>query len=244
MNKRKGVILTAVILFAAVVVAFYLSRRPKGDSTTDPATGASTGAGATATPDLANPASPGAATPSGVPAPAPPNPRGPIKDTLAGRKAYDTGIKNDRRVTHTDDGKHFFNEALDIARQLHTPDGDPEEDVSTLNDIMAFYRMIFAQNPVAGDNQSVMAALMGDNERGIVVFPADHPSLDGSGQLLDRWESPYFFHALSRTNMEIISLGPDQILGTYDDLSYTERDYSDFLEGLTGDAIPGLEEEE
>jgi hypothetical protein len=147
MNKRKGLILTAVILFAAIVVAFFLSRRPQGDS--DPASGTSTGAGTTATPDLANPVSPGAATPSGVPAPAPPNPRGPIKDTLAGRKAYDTGIKNDRRVTHTDDGKHFFNEAIEIAGQLHTPDTEPEEDVSTLNDIMAFYRMILAENPVA-----------------------------------------------------------------------------------------------
>ena len=141
-------------------------------------------------------------------------------------------------IVPTDDGKHIFNEAIEIARQINTGETLPEDDVANLNETLAFYRMVFEENPVAGDNQSVMAALMGDNDRGIVVFPSDHPSLNAQGELLDRWESPYYFHALSSKIMEIVSLGPDRELGTLDDIIFTERDEDHFYRGITDKPDP------
>jgi hypothetical protein len=184
------------------------------------------------------PASPGGSYSPGPISGAGRNLTGTVKD----RKPYDTGIKDDPRVQHTEDGKHIFVEATSIARQLHDRENAPEQDLADLNEIMTFYRMVFRENPVASDNQSVMAALMGENSRDIVLFPADHPALNEDGKLLDRWNAPYYFHPLSGTVMEIISLGPDQELGSDDDLIFTPRDERDFFRRVTGRPDYGIEE--
>jgi hypothetical protein len=224
LNKQKAALLLAVVL-VWIVAGVFLFRSLKSHPGPGPGT-ASTDKPV----DSSDPATP---APEFKVTPAPP--KGPIKDTRAGRKHYDIGVTVDRRVTHTDEGKHIFNEAVEISHKLEAPETSPEDDITNLNEVLAFYRMVFNENPVAGDNQSVMAALMGHNDRGIVVFPSDHPSLNARGELLDRWETPYYFHALSAKMMEIVSLGPDQKLGTNDDIIYTERDESDFFNGITDD---------
>lgn len=141
-------------------------------------------------------------------------------------------------MTHTRDGKHIFNEAVEISRLMHGPEVSVEEDVSHLAEVLSFYRMVFKENPVAADNQSVMSALMGNNSRGIVVFPSDHPSLNSQGELMDRWGTPYYFHALSGVQMEVVSVGPDKKLGTRDDIIFTQRDESHFFRGITEEPNP------
>ncbi|HLH53589.1 MAG TPA: hypothetical protein VKY92_08235 [Verrucomicrobiae bacterium] len=42
--------------------------------------------------------------------------------------------------------------------------------------------------------------------------------IDSSGNLIDPWGTPYFFHQLSGMEMEIHSAGPDKIMWTQDDL--------------------------
>jgi hypothetical protein len=54
------------------------------------------------------------------------------------------------------------------------------------------------------------------------VLPPDLASIDAQGRLLDRWGTPYFFHAVSRTELEIRSAGPDGKLGTDDDVPLPE----------------------
>ena len=63
-----------------------------------------------------------------------------------------------------------------------------------------------------------MRALRGRNRLGLAFLPARHPALNEHGQLVDRWGTPYFFHALSSTRMEIRSAGPDQRMYTEDDV--------------------------
>ena len=38
------------------------------------------------------------------------------------------------------------------------------------------------------------------------------------GELVDAWGTPYFFHQISGSEMEIHSAGPDKIMWTSDDL--------------------------
>lgn len=143
---------------------------------------------------------------------------------IVGRKPYDTGITDDRRVRTNEEGQHVATEAVEMAGRLHSPDSPAEEDLEYLEQILGIYRLSFQRNPVAGDNQMVMQALMGDNPRKLVVFPSNHPAINSDGELLDRWGTPYFFHALSGTEMEIFSAGPDKEFSTSDDVQRSYRE--------------------
>ena len=79
------------------------------------------------------------------------------------------------------------------------------------------YRTVMGQNPV-GTNAEIMKAVSGGNPRGATLGPPEGQTLNPQGELVDRWGSPYFFHQLSGTQMEIRSAGPDKKLYTDDDL--------------------------
>jgi hypothetical protein len=80
------------------------------------------------------------------------------------------------------------------------------------------YTARFGGNPV-GDNAEITAAMNGQNPRQVVFFdPDDGLRLNARGELVDNWGTPYFFHQLSRTQMEIRSAGPDKKMWTSDDL--------------------------
>lgn len=80
------------------------------------------------------------------------------------------------------------------------------------------YTLRFGGNPV-GDNSEITAALNGKNPKQVMFLnPDDGARINAKGQLVDNWDSPYFFHQLSRTEMEIQSAGPDRRMWTADDL--------------------------
>lgn len=79
------------------------------------------------------------------------------------------------------------------------------------------YRTLMGTNPV-GTNAEIMQAVMGGNPKGARLGPPDGQSLNAQGELVDRWGTPYFFHQLSGTSMDIRSAGPDKIMWTPDDL--------------------------
>jgi hypothetical protein len=107
--------------------------------------------------------------------------------------------------------------SLMIAGEFLTPEGDPGRDVEILETLLGDFARAFGENPV-GENEEIVAALQGDNAKGLRFFPAEHRGLSAEGKLLDRWGTPWFFHALSGKRMEIISAGPDREMGTADDL--------------------------
>ncbi len=84
------------------------------------------------------------------------------------------------------------------------------------------YGARFGGNPV-GTNPEITRALAGDNP-GRVKFlnPDDGMRVNANGELIDPWGTPYFFHQLSGTDMEIHSAGPDRIMWTSDDLVVSE----------------------
>lgn len=79
------------------------------------------------------------------------------------------------------------------------------------------YRTRMGGNPV-GSNAEIMRAIMGGNEVKATLGPPEGQSLNGDGELVDRWGTPYFFHQLSKTSMEVRSAGPDGRMWTVDDL--------------------------
>jgi len=80
------------------------------------------------------------------------------------------------------------------------------------------YGGMFGGNPV-GTNPEITSQLSGNNPRHInFINPQAGMRINESGELIDPWGTPYFFHQLSGTDMEIHSAGPDRIMWTMDDL--------------------------
>src|SRR3974390_2025733 len=79
------------------------------------------------------------------------------------------------------------------------------------------YGAMFGGNPV-GTNPEITNALRGQNPKGINFLKADGNRVNDQGELVDSWGTPYFFHQISATEMEIRSAGPDRIMYTADDL--------------------------
>ena len=59
---------------------------------------------------------------------------------------------------------------------------------------------------------------MGGNKKGAMLGPPEGMSVNSAGELVDRWGTPVFFHALARDQMEIRSAGPDRKMWTSDDI--------------------------
>lgn len=108
--------------------------------------------------------------------------------------------------------------ANDRVRELNGADQPPEHDLEILDEVLSEYRRVFGQNPPGGLNAEITAALRGANPRRLAVLPPDLGALNTSGELVDRWNTPYYFHPVSRTVMEVLSAGPDQQLWTSDDI--------------------------
>ena len=89
-----------------------------------------------------------------------------------------------------------------------------------LHGFFQLYRERFGSMPSGEDNAQFLNALRGRNPAALGIFPLAHPRLDSTGQLLDRWGTPYFFHALSRDHIQIRSAGPDRSFYTEDDVVY------------------------
>jgi len=80
------------------------------------------------------------------------------------------------------------------------------------------YGSTFSGNPV-GTNPEIAAALNGENPKQIkFIDPENGLRINGQGELVDSWGTPFFFHQLSATDMEVRSAGPDKIMWTPDDL--------------------------
>ncbi|WP_395751937.1 hypothetical protein [Prosthecobacter sp.] len=100
--------------------------------------------------------------------------------------------------------------ALDVRKQY-------AEELEQVGLMLRDYRTLMRENPV-GTNAEIMAALMGGNPKHARLGPAGGEGLNEKGELMDRWGTPYFFHQMSATVMEIHSAGPDKKMWTSDDV--------------------------
>lgn len=80
------------------------------------------------------------------------------------------------------------------------------------------YSARFGGNPF-GNNREITAKLNGGNPKQIVFLKEeDGMRINERGELIDNWSTPFFFHQISATEMEIHSAGPDRKMWTADDL--------------------------
>jgi len=94
----------------------------------------------------------------------------------------------------------------------------PETALQNVRRAVHQYGEMFGGNPV-GTNPEITSQLSGDNPKHInFISPQPGAHVDAGGDLVDEWGTPYFFHQLSGSEMEIHSAGPDKMMWTSDDL--------------------------
>ncbi len=115
-----------------------------------------------------------------------------------------------------------------LADGLNDPAGTIDRDLAILADLLAHWSTNFprAGNPV-GSNAEITAALSGRNPLGLELLPPDHPAIGRTGELVDRWGTPFRFHQWSGAEMEVVSAGPDRRFATGDDVSSPGGDEDD-----------------
>jgi hypothetical protein len=80
------------------------------------------------------------------------------------------------------------------------------------------YGEMFGGNPV-GNNQEITSQLSGKNPKHINFISMDAGMrVNGNGELVDPWGTPYFVHQISGADTEIHSAGPDKVMWTADDI--------------------------
>ena len=111
-----------------------------------------------------------------------------------------------------------------IAAPLNAPGSTITRDLDIVSQIFDAWQSNFPRegNPM-GENAEITAALLGDNRLGLALIHQDHRAVNERGELCDRWGTPFRFHQLSGTQMEIISAGPDRKFATADDAVWTPQ---------------------
>jgi len=104
-----------------------------------------------------------------------------------------------------------------------TPAFPPEREPEILLEIFDAYRRTTGSYPVAEDNRQIMYMLTGGSNSDRGVFPRTHARMNQQGELIDGWGTPFFFHCISRTHIEIRSAGPDATFYTQDDIVVPQR---------------------
>ena len=99
-----------------------------------------------------------------------------------------------------------------ISRDLNAP-GEKANGYAELASVLERMRCHFDESLRIEE----LAALVGENAKRTAYLTRDCPALV-DGKLVDRWGTPYWFHATSNRVTEIVSAGPDRKLFTGDDL--------------------------
>lgn len=142
--------------------------------------------------------------------------------------------ENSRLVQRTPQGSYILPDIAETARQLHSRETTADHDLEILQSLLAFFRTSNGgANPDGGLNVEIVAALRGKNPNHFAVLPPDLPVFNAEGELLDRWGTPYWFHPISRTVVEIRTAGPDKKLWSPDDIEI-ETAPPETVRGLTG----------
>lgn len=109
----------------------------------------------------------------------------------------------------------------ELAVALNAPGGDIRRDLEIASELFVAWQASFPGqgNPV-GENHEITAALTGANRHEFAFLPKRHRAINARGELCDRWGTPFRFHQVSGTHMEIRSAGPDRKFATADDAAW------------------------
>ncbi len=105
-----------------------------------------------------------------------------------------------------------------LADELGSAHSSPSREPAIILEVLDAYRRSFGAYPAGENNRQFVNALLGANAQKLPFIPRDHPRLNGDGEIIDAWGTPFFFHLISQASIEVRSAGPDRILFTNDDL--------------------------
>ena len=96
----------------------------------------------------------------------------------------------------------------------------PQNDLTLMSRLMDNSLLLLksAANQPLSANEDWAALFRGRNTAHERFLPDRSIAFNAQGQLIDRWGTPLFFHALGNRRYELRSAGPDQKLWTDDDL--------------------------
>lgn len=107
----------------------------------------------------------------------------------------------------------------------------PQDDLTMLaNALGNLALLVKGSDPYRlGANEEFAAALRGKNRTQLRFLPDEHKAFNARGQLVDRWNTPLFFHVIAHDRIDIRSAGPDGKMWTDDDIH--RRYDGQFLKG-------------
>lgn len=107
-----------------------------------------------------------------------------------------------------------------ILREYANTNFPPENDLTLMSHLMDNSLLLLksAANRPLSANEDWADLLRGNNQAHERFLPDQHTALNAQGQLVDRWGTPLFFHALGGGRFELRSAGPDRKLWTADDI--------------------------
>jgi len=108
---------------------------------------------------------------------------------------------------------------LRYADELNAPNRTARDDVQLLVSLLQLYRRTTSGTNPVGDNAEITAALTGRNRLCYAFISPENPAINAAGELCDRWGTPFFFHQISGTVMQVRSAGPDRQHWTADDVA-------------------------
>lgn len=128
---------------------------------------------------------------------------------------------------------------LTILRGYADTNLPPENDLILMSRLMENSLLLLksAANRPLSANEDWADLLRGKNGAREEFLPAQHVALNDKGQLVDRWQTPLFFHALGGGRYEIRSAGPDKSLWTADDIQRNSN--GTFLRATNAVSEPG-----
>ena len=96
----------------------------------------------------------------------------------------------------------------------------PENDLKLMAQLMDNFTLLVKSSATLpmSVNEDWAAAFRGSNPAHERFLPDTHIALNAQGQLVDRWQTPLFFHPLGEHRFELRSAGPDKKMWTADDL--------------------------
>lgn len=117
--------------------------------------------------------------------------------------------------------------------------GSVQQDLTLVSHVLENFALLLkGDDPLPlGANEEIAAALRGRN-RARLRFVADTNAVfNAHGQLVDRWGTPLYFHAISRDRLEIRSAGPDKTMWTPDDVQRQSDGTFLSVEGLRAPSL-------
>ncbi|CAA7069279.1 Unannotated [Lentimonas sp. CC11] len=102
---------------------------------------------------------------------------------------------------------------------LYQQDGPEQQVVNALHSLL--FSLKIAGNAGyfdTGPNVEMTNALLGYNTRKISFISVKSPRINESGELVDKWGTPYFFHLISSKEVTVQSAGEDLTMFTDDDI--------------------------